>query len=100
MQELSEFVVLRVDTWLRTQATMSKSENTFLISFFRSESVFFQREVVVELYARAHGGSTQGLSRGNITEIIRFITEGSNSYGIKEVKKLRLERRGERVYYS
>jgi hypothetical protein len=34
-----------------------------------------------------------------IDELVRFISD-PGSYGIKEIRKLRLERRGERVYYA
>lgn len=52
-----------------------------------------QREVIAYLYRRAHAGSAQGLSTSLIREVIRFITERSNSHGVKEIKKLHLERR-------
>jgi hypothetical protein len=55
--------------------------------------------VISSIYTRTHDGSSQWLSVGLIAELIRFVTEGSNSYGLKEIKKLKLERRGERINY-
>ena len=67
---------------------------SFSIPEFEKKSLFFQKEIIRYLYEEANQG-TIGLSEWLITELIRFITEWSNSYGIREVKKLRLERRGE-----
>lgn len=79
--------------------TNHQSLFSFLIPDFRGQSRFFQREIVRYLYEEANDG-TIWLSEWLIEELIRFITEGSNSYGVREVKKLRLERRGERVFYD
>jgi tRNA(Ile)-lysidine synthetase-like protein len=97
MQELSAFLSEQVGNWLSTQWEKSGKKNTFLIADFACESEFFQREIISYIYTRAHDGSSQWLSVGLIAELIRFVTEGSNSYGLKEVKKLRIERRGEMI---
>lgn len=76
--------------------TNHQSLFSFLIPDFREQSRFFQREIVRYLYEEANDG-TIWLSEWLIEELIRFITEGSNSYGVREVKKLRLERRGEKL---
>ncbi len=76
--------------------TNHQSLFSFLIPDFRGQSRFFQREIVRYLYEEANDG-TIWLSEWLIEELIRFITEGSNSYGVREVKKLRLERRGEKL---
>lgn len=99
MQELWIFLSGYIDNWLQGAEKISWRDQSFLISEFVLLEEFIKREVVSTLYARAHDDSTQWLSRGMIAEIIRFITEGSNSHGTKEIKKLRLERKGERVYY-
>ncbi len=78
---------------------LNQSPFLFLIPDFREQPQFFQREVVRYLYEEANAG-TIWLSEWLIEELIRFITEGSNSYGIREVKKLRLERRGERILWG
>jgi bifunctional protein TilS/HprT len=97
MQELSAFLSEQVGDWLVAQGQKSGKENTFLIADFACESEFFQREIISYIYTRAHDGSSQWLSVGLIAELIRFVTEGSNSHGLKEVKKLCIERRGERI---
>ncbi len=79
--------------------TNHQSLFSFLIPDFRGQSRFFQREIVRYLYEEANDG-TIWLSEWLIEELIRFITEGSNSYGVREVKKLRLERRGERILWG
>lgn len=99
MQELAEFIEVRVDVWLKAQALVTGEDGSFLMGDFLDESVFFQREIISTLYARAHDGSTQGLSRWAIEECLRFMREASNSHGIKEIKNLHLKRRGEKVYY-
>ncbi len=97
MQEVHQFLTTQVESWL-TQAEMeSWKENCFLIRDFGVISPFFQWEILSYLYARAQWGSTHGLSRGLIAELTRFISD-KNSYGKKEIKKLSLERRGERVF--
>jgi hypothetical protein len=69
----------------------------FCIEDFTWEPIFFQREIIRYLYEDAHHG-TVWLSRWLIDELIRFVTEGSNSYGIREVKKLSLLRRSKVIY--
>ncbi len=100
MQELWNFILEYTKNWLQNAEKFSWKQRCFLVSDFVLLDYFIQREIVVHLYVHAHYGSTQWLSWGIITEIIRFICEGSNSYGIKDIKNLHLERRGERVYYS
>ncbi len=99
IQELADFIHARLDTWFLAQEMMTQEKRVFLTRSFLCESVFFQREIIACLYHRAHGGSTQWLSRGAIDECLRFIREASNSHGIKEIKKLRLDRRGEKIIY-
>ncbi len=97
MQSLGAFLTDIVESWLRKSELESRKPNTFLITSFSILSPFFQGEIISYLYARAHDGSSQWLSRGLIDELIRFIWD-SGSYGIKEIKNLKLERRGERIY--
>jgi tRNA(Ile)-lysidine synthase len=99
MQELTDYIEKQVIDWLTKSANISEKEHSFFRQDFLGEAVFFQREIIAYLYHLSHDGSTQWLSRWNIEECIRFIREASNSHGIKEIKNLRLERRGERVYY-
>jgi tRNA(Ile)-lysidine synthase len=87
-------------SWIDTEIRVFLWDDwNFLISDFENKSLFLQKEIIRYLYEEANQG-TIGLSEWLITELIRFITEGSNSYGIREVKKLRLERRGERILYA
>ncbi len=99
MQEASVYLESHIEKWLFESEKNSGKPYSFFSSTFTHESYFFQREIISYLYARAHNGSTQWLSRGGLDECIRFIREASNSHGVKEIKNLRLERRGERVYY-
>ena len=96
MQELSDFLSEQVGNWLTAQGQKSGKENIFLIADFARESEFLQREIVSYIYTRAHGGSSQWLSIGLIAELIRFIWD-PGSYWVKEVRKLKIERRGERI---
>lgn len=97
MQELGKFVSLQVEVWLETNEKESGKLHTFLSSSFLSQAPFFQSEIISYLYARAQEGSTQWLSRWLIDELIRFISD-SWSYGKKEIKNLKLERRGEKIF--
>jgi tRNA(Ile)-lysidine synthase len=98
MQSLGDFLVESVLSWLRKSELESWKPDTFLIASFLMLSPFFQSEIITHLYVEAQDGSSQWLSRGLIDELIRFISD-PGSHGIKEIKKLRLERRGERLYY-
>jgi hypothetical protein len=97
MQSLGDFLSDSVDSWLRKSELESWKPNTFLISSFLLLSPFFQSEIITHLYIEAHSWSSQWLSRGLIDELIRFIWD-PGSYGIKDVKSLKLERRGERIW--
>lgn len=97
MQDLGTFVSHQVEIWLETNEKESGKLDTFLSSSFLSQTLFFQSEIISYLYARAQDGSTQWLSRGLIDELIRFISD-SWSYGKKEIKNLKLERRGEKIF--
>lgn len=59
MGEFREFIDRRVESWFHAQELMTQEENAFLIRYFEIEAPFFQRELLVALYASAHGGSTQ-----------------------------------------
>ncbi len=96
MQSLRDFLADSVESWLRKSELESWKPNTFLISDFVLLDPFFQSEIISYLYVRAQGGSSQWLSRGLIDEIIRFIWD-PGSYGMKEIKKLKLERKWERI---
>ncbi len=96
MQSLGVYLTAQIEQWLLTAEWVSGRAHSFLSADFMKESPFFQSEIISYLYIRAHWGSSQGLSRGLIDELIRFIWE-SGSYGKKEIKKLKLERRGERI---
>ena len=96
MQSLGDFLSDSVESWLRKSELESWKLNTFLITSFFALSPFFQGEIISYLYARAQDGSSQWLSRGLIDELIRFIWD-PGSYGIKEIKNLKLERRGEMI---
>lgn len=98
MQELSEFIDTQIVQWLHQSENISRKEHTFFSQEFLQLSPFFQREIIAHLYRTAQWGSSQWLSQWLIDELIRFIGD-KNSYGIKEIKNLRIERRGERVYY-
>ncbi|MBC7503637.1 tRNA lysidine(34) synthetase TilS [Candidatus Gracilibacteria bacterium] len=98
MQSLGDFLTYTVEDWLHKNELESGKPNTFLSISFLSLSLFFQAEIISYLYVRAQGGSSQGLSRGLIDELIRFIGD-PGSYGKKEIKKLKLERRGERILF-
>ncbi len=98
MQSLGDFLSESIRSWLHRSELESWKPHTFLIASFLGVSPFFQSEIITHLYVQAHGGSSQWLSRGLIWELIRFISD-PGSHGIKEVKKLRLERRGKRLYY-
>ncbi len=97
MQSLGDFLSEQVESWLRKSSSESWKPNTFLSASFLSLSPFLQGEIISYLYARSQDGSSQWLSRGLIDELIRFIWD-PGSYGVKEVKKLKLERRGERIF--
>lgn len=99
MQEVTEYFDHTSTVWLRDAEVKSGKKNTFLISDFCAVHPFFGRELIAHLYREAHNGSSQGLSTKLITELIRFITDGSNSHGKKDIGKLHLERRGERIIY-
>jgi len=97
MQDASLFLTWQVESWLQGAEWESGKPNTFLIATFVALAPFFQGEIISYLYARAQDGSTQWLSRGLIDELIRFISD-PGSYGKKEIKNLRLERRGGRIF--
>jgi len=96
MQELGVCLSRQVELWLEKSEKETGKLDTFLSSSFIEESLFFQSEIISYLYARAQGGSTQWLSRWLIDELIRFISD-PGSYGKKEIKNLKLERRGKRI---
>lgn len=105
-EEMMTYIDAQVSTWFARQEEQyitqknAKSiafSHVFRIEDFREESLFFQREILRFLYQEANQG-TIGLSEGLIDELLRFILEASNSYGVKAIKNLRLERRGEWVY--
>lgn len=98
MQELSCFLSSNIDNWLQIAETESWKKNSFFIEKFNLETRFFHSEIITYLYVKSQNGSSQWLSRGLIDELIRFITD-SGSFGKKEIKNLRLERRGERIFY-
>lgn len=97
MQNLSGFLSWKVVSWFQDAEWESGKKDSFLIEKFNSESKFFQAELITFLYVQAQDGSSQWLSRGLIDELIRFIAD-PGSYWIKEIKNLRLERRGERIF--
>jgi tRNA(Ile)-lysidine synthetase-like protein len=96
MQHVWEYLTQQVMDWLESQKKLTSSENVFLKSDFSALSPFFQSEIISYLYAHAEWWSTQGLSRWLIAELIRFIQD-PGSYGQKEIKNLKLERRGEKI---
>lgn len=96
MQDLGTFLTWQVENWLKVSEIESGKPDSFLIASFMSLSPFLQSEIVSYLYAHAQWGSTQWLSRGLIDELIRFVSD-PGSYGKKEIKKLSLERRRERI---
>ena len=96
MQSLGDFFTDTVESWLRKSELESWKPNTFLIASFLALSPFLQGEIISYLYNRAQDGSSQWLSRGLTRELIRFIWDPA-SYGVKEIKSLKLERRGERI---
>ncbi|MBC7498391.1 tRNA lysidine(34) synthetase TilS [Candidatus Gracilibacteria bacterium] len=96
MQSLGDFLSESVRDWLSKSSSESGKSNTFLIASFLALSPFFQSEIISYLYIHSQDGSSQGLSRGLIDELIRFIGD-PGSYGTKEIKNLRLERRGEKI---
>ena len=96
MQSLGDFLADSVWDWLCKSEIESWRPNTFLISSFLATTPFLQGEIISYLYARAQDGSSQWLSRGLTRELIRFIWD-PGSYGIKEIKNLKLERRDERI---
>lgn len=96
MQEITEFFDSESRQWFREAEIASGKPRTFLVSEFAQAHPFFQRELIAELYREAHGGSSQGLSSKLISELIRFISD-KNSFGKKDIGKLHLERRGERI---
>jgi hypothetical protein len=114
MQDMSQYMQVQVQQWLaQSQVADKKSRGdsvslipnlSFPYTFYRtsllSQSIFFQREIVTYMYRTAHGGSSQGLSRGVIAEVLRYIAEDSSTYGVKDIHSLHLVRRGERVVWS
>jgi hypothetical protein len=96
MQSLGDFLTDTVESWLRKSELESWKPNTFLSASFLTLSPFLQSEIISYLYTRAQDGSSQWLSRGLIDELTRFIWD-PGSYGTKEIKRLKLERRGERI---
>jgi tRNA(Ile)-lysidine synthetase-like protein len=98
MQEVTEYFDHASLEWLEDAEWKSGKKNTFLIRDFHSTHPFLQRELIAHLYREAHSGSSQGLSAKLINELIRFISD-PNSFGVKDIGKLHLERRGERVVY-
>ncbi len=102
-EDLKWWIDDKIKDWLKSSGSRFQSSrnkktreiNTpFSILDFQGESIFFQREIIRYLYERENDG-TIWLSEWLIDELIRFITQGSNSSGIREVKKLHLERRGD-----
>ena len=71
---------------------------SFSVQDFEKKSSFFQKEILRYLYAQANHG-TVGLSEGNIEEMRRFILT-ANGGTKKEIKNLRLERRGGKILYD
>jgi hypothetical protein len=128
MQDMSQYMQVQVQQWLAQSQVPDKkpredihtekipNENSttshqslvpsyhFPYTFYRtsllSQSIFFQREIVTYMYRTAHGGSSQGLSRGVIAEVLRYMAEDSSTYGEKHIHSLHLVRRGERVIWS
>ena len=99
MQSLGDFLTDTVESWLRKSELESGKPNTFLIASFLALSPFLQSEIISYLYTRSQDGSSQWLSRGLTRELIRFIWDPW-SYGVKEIKNLKLERRGEKIVIS
>ncbi len=99
MQELSWWMTEYVEKWLHQSERISGEENSFLVMDFLELSLLLQGEVLTYLYARAMNGSTQGLSRGIIRDLTRFISGPGSSHTQKQIKNLHLKRRGERVFY-
>ncbi len=107
-EEMMTYIDAQIVVWFARQEEQYRSRknaksiafsHVFRIEDFWGESLFFQREILRFLYQEANQG-TIGLSEGLIDELLRFILEASNSYGVKVIKNLRLERRGERVYLT
>ncbi len=66
---------------------------------FASLSPLLQRTLIERLYARAHNESTIGLSRGNIDELCRYISEATGGTS-KDLGKLKLTKKTRKVYWN
>ena len=89
-EELKHFIDAQIKAWLWGEDSLS-------VLRFANESPFFQREIIRFLYESANMG-TVGLSEGNIEELRRYILTAEGST-VKEVGKLRLEKKKNSIYH-
>ena len=72
--------------------------NYFNIEDFNSLSDFLQKEVIRYIYFISNWGSTIGLSKANIWDVIKFIN-GKNNKTIKEIQKLKMKKDNKIIKY-
>ena len=71
----------------------------FSLKDFLNQSEFFQKNIIAYIFEIANYG-TIGLSDAIISEILRFLKEGKNSFGMRKIKNLELERRGNWIFWK
>lgn len=73
MQELMGFFDGESEKWLLSASRETNLPDSFFAADFRDLDLFFQKEIIADLYKNAHTGSSQGLSTSLISELIRYI---------------------------
>lgn len=73
-------------------------KNYFMQKDFQKKDDFMQKEIISYIYFISNWKSTIGLSRANISEIIKFI-KWKNNKTIKEIKNLKMRKDNEKIYF-
>jgi len=73
-------------------------KNYFMQKDFQKKDDFMQKEIISYIYFISNWKSTIGLSRANISEIIKFIN-WKNNKTIKEIKNLKMRKDNEKIYF-
>ncbi len=73
MQELTGYFDRESEKWFLAGSKKTNFPNAFLVSDFLDLDLFFQKEIVADIYKNAHTGSSHGLSSSLISELIRYI---------------------------
>jgi hypothetical protein len=73
-------------------------QDFFSLKEFNWLTLFLQKEIIRYIFFIRNYNSTIWLSESNINEIIRFMN-WKNNKTIKEIKKLKMKKDGDKVYY-